>query len=610
MSQREIDRKVAIILATDVVNYSKHMEKNEAETVKNLRACESILKKLIKQHQGRLFNTGGDSFFVEFSSAVEAVECAVKFQKQIGDRNKGEKVTVPLQFRIGVNMGDVIKEKSNFLGDGVNIAARLEALAQTNGVTISKNIFDLVKAKTSYSYNDLGIQKIKKNEFHAYDILLEPSQKRKLKSQKPKSLTIAAAAVLSICAIFGVFFVNQIDQSKPTAQISSLNTILVYPFKNNTSTDAKDNLSEALTESMIGSLSKYKGIKILSSSTSFYAQENNLDSTEISEELGVNYIVRGSIQTFGNESRINLELNDAKKDTVVWSNNIDFEISDIFKAQDKMGNEILNYLQVDLVTGHRTYAETLGTIENLTMSLNARNEWRKFTLEGNEKFNQLIDELAERIGDENPYIQMSRGWSIYQKLRAGWSKNRESDIAKLDELIDKVLASDLRNRVLHFKAMVELTFLSKDCEIAKEFARQAVELASSSDAYTGAGFVYFMCKEYDLAIDSYQNGLILTPNDNGWFITRYLVPSMYRAGYYDQIKEILTPIIDATDMPANLLAYYAFVKVNDEENESARRYLDKAKSKGLSKKYLTRYEMDETTFKDFAAALNTVGDIP
>ena len=610
MSEEEINRKITIIFATDVVGYSKHMEADESETVKNLRACEKLLTGLFKKHKGRLFNTGGDSFLAEFSSAVSAVECAVEFQKAIKERNSTEEATVNLKFRIGINSGDVVKEKDNLLGDGVNIAARLEALAQSGGITISKSVYDYVKGKTQHEFNDLGLQKVKQNEFHAFDILLDPSQKRKLKSQKPKSLTLAAAAILSICAILGVFFINQTDLSKPTAQISSLNTILVYPFKNNSSTDSKDNLSEALTESMIGSLSKYKGIKILSSSTSFYAKENNLDSTEISEELGVNYIVRGSIQTFGNESRINLELNDAKKDTVVWSNNIDFEISDIFKAQDKMGNEILNYLQVDLVTGHRTYAETLGTIENLTMSLNARNEWRKFTLEGNEKFNQLIDELAERIGDNNPYIQMSRGWSIYQKLRAGWSKNRDSDIAKLDELLDKVLASDLRDRVLHFKAMVELTFLSKDCEIAKEFARQAVELASSSDAYTGAGFVYFMCKEYDLAIDSYQNGLILTPNDNGWFITRYLVPSMYRAGYYDQIKEVLTPIIDATDMPANLLGYYAFLKVNEEENDTAKQYLDKAKSKGLSKKYLTRFEMDEPTFKDFASALNTVGDIP
>ena len=610
MSEEEIDRKIAVIFATDVVRYSKHMEADESGTVKNLRACEKILTGLFEKHKGRLFNTGGDSFLAEFVSAVSAVECAVAFQEAIQERNKADMTTVKLEFRIGINSGDVIKEKDNLLGDGVNIAARLEALAQTNGITISKGIFDFVKGKTNHEFNDLGLQKVKQNEFHAFDIVLDASQKRKLKSQKPRNLTLAAAATLLICALLGAFYLNQTDQSEPAVQVSSLNTILVYPFKNNSSQDAKDNLSEALTESMIGSLSKYKGIKILSSSTSFYAKENNLDSAKISKELGVNYIVRGSIQTFGNNSRINLELTDAKENTVVWSNNIDFESSDIFKAQDEMGNEILKYLQVELVTGHRTYAETLGSIENLTMSLNARNEWRKFTLEGNENFNQLIDELAKRIGENNPYIQMSRGWSIYQKLRLGWSKNRDGDLANLDDLLNKVLESDLRNKVLHFKAMVELTLLSKDCEIAKEFARQAVELATSSDAYTGAGFVYFMCKEYDLAIDSYQNGLILTPNDNGWFITRYLVPSMYRAGYQDQIMEVLTPIIDATDMPANLLAYYAFVKLKEEEIDTAKRYFDKAKSKGLSKKYLTRYEMDEPTFNDFASALNTLGEIP
>ena len=165
MPEKEIDRKVAIILATDVVNYSKHMETNESETVKNLRACELILQRVIKKHGGRLFNSGGDSFFIEFPSAVEAVECAVAFQKDIKKRNSSDIITVPLEFRIGISMGDVIKEKENLLGDGVNIAARLEALAQTNGITISKNIYDLVKAKTSHQYNDLGIQKVKKNEF-------------------------------------------------------------------------------------------------------------------------------------------------------------------------------------------------------------------------------------------------------------------------------------------------------------------------------------------------------------------------------------------------------------------------------------------------------------
>ena len=162
MAEKEINRKVAIILATDVVNYSKHMEADESETVKNLRSCELILQQVIKKHDGRLFNTGGDSFFIEFPSAVEAVECAVAFQNEIKDRNSSDNITIPLEFRIGISMGDVIKEKENLLGDGVNIAARLEALAQTNGITISKNIYELVKAKTSHKYNDLGVQKVKK----------------------------------------------------------------------------------------------------------------------------------------------------------------------------------------------------------------------------------------------------------------------------------------------------------------------------------------------------------------------------------------------------------------------------------------------------------------
>ena len=479
MSEENINRKIAVILVADVVGYSKHMENDEAETVKNLRACENILIKLFKDFKGRLFNTGGDLFLAEFPSAVSAVECAVAFQEAIQERNKADDTTVKLEFRIGINSGDVIKEKDNLLGDGVNIAARLEALAQTNGITISKGIYDFVKGKTKHEFNDLGLQKVKQNEFHAYDLLLVPSQKRKLKSQKPRSLTLVAAATLLICAILGVLYLNQTSRSEPAVQVSSLNTILVYPFKNNSSTDAEDNLSEALTESMIGSLSKYKGIKILSSSTSFYAKENNLDSTKISKELGVNYIVRGSIQTFGNNSRINLELTDAKENTVVWSNNIDFEISDIFKAQDEMGNEILKYLQIDLVTGSKTTAEKVGSLKNLTIALNARDEWRKFTLEGYENFNQLIDELAISIGEDNSYITMQRAYAVFQKLRIGLSERPAEDIMKLDNLIDLVLKSDLRTNVLHFKAIVELVFLSKDCGIAQDFAKQAIDLGRS-----------------------------------------------------------------------------------------------------------------------------------
>ena len=609
MAEKEIDRKVAIILATDVVNYSKHMEANESETVKNLRACELILQKVIKKHDGRLFNSGGDSFFIEFPSAVEAVECAVAFQKDIKKRNSSDKITVPLEFRIGISMGDVIKEKENLLGDGVNIAARLEALAQTNGITISKNIYDLVKAKTSHQYNDLGIQKVKKNEFHAYDILLDPSQKRKLKSQKSNKPILAIVASFLVIAVVSFLYITQINKSKSTSDISSLNTILVYPFKNITDPENKNRFSEALTESMIGSLSRYKGIRTLSSSTSFFVKENEMSPSEIFNKYAVNFIVTGSIQTFGDNSRINLELTDAKKDTVVWSNKIDFEISDIFKAQEKIGNEILEYLQINLVAGSGTFAEKLGTPERLILSLNARDEWRKFNPEGYNKYNELTDQLAKQIGEDNPFITLNRAYGLFQKLRIGLSEEPSKDIEKLDILLNEVLESDLRVNALHFKGIVELVFLSKDCDVAKDYAKQAIELGRTVDAYTTTGTIYFLCKDYDLSIKSFRNALAVVPNDNGWFITRYLVPSMYRGGYIDGIKTILEPIIDATDMPANLLAYYSFIKVKEGDLDSAKLYFQRAKNVGLTKKYLTRYEMDEDTFSEFKSELKIIGEI-
>ena len=609
MPEKEIDRKVAIILATDVVNYSKHMEANESETVKNLRACELILQKSIKKHDGRLFNSGGDSFFIEFPSAVEAVECAVAFQTDLKKRNSSDKITVPLEFRIGISMGDVIKEKENLLGDGVNIAARLEALAQKNGITISKNIYDLVKAKTSHNYNDLGVQKVKKNEFHAYDILLDPSQKRKLKTQKSNRPILALAASFLVIAVVSFFYINQVKNSTSTSDISSLNTILVYPFKNITDPENKNRFSEALTESMIGSLSRYKGIRILSSSTSFFVKENEISPSEIFNKYAVNYIVTGSIQTFGDNSRINLELTDAKKDTVVWSNKIDFEISDIFKAQEKIGNEILEYLQINLVAGSGTAAEKLGTPERLIISLNARDEWRKFNPEGYNKYNELTDQLAQQIGEDNPFITLNRAYGVFQKLRIGLSEEPSKDIEKLDILLDEVLESDLRVNALHFKGIVELVFLSKDCDVAKDYAKQAIELGRTVDAYTTTGTIYFLCKDYDLSIKSFRNALAVVPNDNGWFITRYLVPSMYRGGYKDGIKTILEPIIDATDMPANLLAYYSFIKLKEGDLDSAKLYLQRAKNMGLTKKYLTRYEMDEDTFSEFESELKIIGEI-
>ena len=184
MSSTEIDRKIAVIFVADVVGYSKHMEKDENATFKAYGECETILNKLLEKYKGSIFNTAGDSVLAEFPSAVDAVDTAVEFQKQIKARNDKDTTEVKLEYRIGINMGDVVKQgDANLMGDGVNIAARLEALAQPGGITISKNVYDLVANKTKYEFNDLGIQKVKQNQFHAYDLLLDTSQKRSINTK-------------------------------------------------------------------------------------------------------------------------------------------------------------------------------------------------------------------------------------------------------------------------------------------------------------------------------------------------------------------------------------------------------------------------------------------
>ena len=175
MAESKTERKVTVILATDVVGYSIKMEENEEQTLKNLKVCRGIVEGLIKDHHGRIFNTAGDSVLAEFQSAVEAVICATEFQNTIKERNNSVGEEEQMEFRVGVNMGDVVIEGDNLYGDGVNVAARLEALAQPGGICLSKNVHEIVNKKTDFQFNDLGEQKVKDTLLHAVDVVIYAS---------------------------------------------------------------------------------------------------------------------------------------------------------------------------------------------------------------------------------------------------------------------------------------------------------------------------------------------------------------------------------------------------------------------------------------------------
>nr|MDC3075819.1 adenylate/guanylate cyclase domain-containing protein [Paracoccaceae bacterium] len=356
----EIDRKIAVIFVADVVGYSKHMERNENATIKSYNACEKILNKLLKKYKGSVFNTAGDSVLAEFPSAVNAVECGVDFQNEIKKRNQSDKVDVKLEFRLGINMGDVVKKENNLIGDGVNIAARLEALAQPNGISISKSVYDFVVPKTKMSFNDLGIQKVKQNEFHAFDILLNPSQRRKLKTKTKSYMAIIgaiAAVVVSGLIVFSYLNLNSNNPISADNQTEIENqkilgrTLLISPFINKSGSDTYDYLSEGITDHLISSISSTVLLNIIPRQQSLIAKEKNYSFSQLREEMNVSFILDGSTYVSNNKFRINFELIGLEKNEILWSESKEFSLENFFDAQDEIEFLVRRILQSKLTMG-------------------------------------------------------------------------------------------------------------------------------------------------------------------------------------------------------------------------------------------------------------------
>ena len=591
MSEEEIDRKITVIFATDVVGYSKHMEANESGTVKNLRACEKILTKLFEKHKGRLFNTGGDSFLAEFTSAVSAVECAVEFQKAIKERNSSEEASVKLQFRIGINSGDVIKEKDNLLGDGVNIAARLEALAQSGGITVSKVIYDFVKGKTQHEFSDLGLQKVKLNEFHAFDLLLEPSQKRRLKSSKRKNTTIPVlGALVVVClvgffALYSNFSIEITEETQSSDFLSNKPVILVKPFSS--IGQEGDLASQAITESLISNLLQYGGIKTLSSSTSYAILEKSFSNENLRKQFDVSFVISGNIQTFGTTSRLFVELADLRTQQALMSINKDFKLEDIFEVQDEIGRKILEKIQVEAVEGTKALASQrdFHTYEQFLLSINRDVEWRKWTKEGNAKAIQITKKL-EDLGVDKYVIQNARVWDLHQTILLGHSTNPDADKSKMLEYADALIANRGRDDDYLIRAIIELEHFDASCEYATDMLNRIQDPSANADNFITSGFIHSRCTNLEKAAEAFRQGLALEPVDLGYQVTRMYSGVLYALGDYAALKELLEPILPDPELLGMPFWFYSAVLSEEGNKKEAKEYYELGVTYGADEKWI------------------------
>ena len=522
---KDIERKIAVIFVTDVVAFSKMMEKNEDETLRSFRSCRDILDNLFKEHGGRIFNTAGDSVLAEFQSAVSAVICAKEFQKLIRERNANVAEDAAMEFRIGLNMGDVIVEGENLYGEGVNVAARLEALSQPGGVCLSKSILDFVNKKTELVFNNLGEQKVKNTTVHAYDLADPELEKRSLESADTEKTE---------------------EASKPPA-------IAVLPFKNMSGDEEQEYFADGITEDIITNLSLWKTFPVISRNSSFTYKGKDVNLKNISEELGVRYVVEGSVRKGGNKVRITAQLIDATEDHHLWSNKWDRSLDDIFEVQDEVSSAI-----AAVVSPAVKEQEGKRVVKKQTKNINAWDEYlRALSCYNNRESNEVIREHCYKSIELDPKIsdtyvllcysgygeifnhekqdKRSENEAIYHQnaqraydldpdnpdaiIVLSRSFNLKKEYDKRLSLMEKAVKINPNHAAANYDYGLALTNI-KDFEKAKEHALKALELTPSGpdrERYLQGGLwlIHIGLKDFDEAIKSMEYMLEKNPGFTG-----------------------------------------------------------------------------------------------
>jgi TolB-like protein/class 3 adenylate cyclase len=319
-------RRLAAIVAADVAGYSRLMGSDEEGTHERLRAhFAELVHPKIEEHQGRVVKNTGDGLLAEFASVVDAVRCAVEMQRSMAERNAGIAAAERIDFRVGVNLGDVIAEEYDIFGDGVNVAARLEALADPGGICISGTVRDHIGERLPLAFEDMGDQSLKN--------ITRPVRVYALRPEATASLPDVRLASL---------------RSQPP--VAPRLSIVVLPFANLSNDPEQQYFADGITEDLTTDLSRIAGMLVISRNTAFTYQGKRVDTRQIGRELRVRYVLEGSVRRSGAQIRINAQLIDAEVDAHLWAERFNSDMSDLFALQDEVTSRIAVALNLELVT--------------------------------------------------------------------------------------------------------------------------------------------------------------------------------------------------------------------------------------------------------------------
>jgi len=567
MENGKVKRRLAAIVSTDVKGYSRLMADNEVETIKSIKSCRELLFQKISDHGGRVVDSPGDNILSEFSSVTEAVECSVEIQNALLAHNKDFPEDRKMAFRIGINLGDIIEDDERIYGDGINIAARLESIAQGGGICISGSIYDQIKNRLSLGYEFLGNQELKNisDPVPVYSVLTDPASAGKLKYKcikddpkykRKKRMIIGLVLILLIAGARilyrnAPFFTPGEHQKMIKHTLMNLNipnkpSIAVLPFMNMSGEKEQEYFSDGLTEDLITDLSKVSGLFVIARNSVFSYKGKNTKIDQIGRELGVRYILEGSVRKVGERVRITAQLIDSKTEGHIWAERYDRDLKDIFSLQDEVRGKIVTALAVQMTTSDKKRIMTKKTdnleaydyylkandlceLTDLKTLEEGRNLLQKairldpnfskayaamgktfFTqwILGPDKDQAILDKVYEwsqkaiGINPEEPsgYIMLAHYYL--------WTKQHDAAI----EQTKKALALDPHNPEW-LASYGELLSYSNDPEQGIDFFIKAMRLDPKYPVWYlyGLGHAYFLIGDYDQAILSFQKAVQQDP---------------------------------------------------------------------------------------------------
>jgi TolB-like protein/class 3 adenylate cyclase/cytoskeletal protein CcmA (bactofilin family) len=359
MSTEKYKRRLTAIFSADVVGYSRLMGEDEAATVGTITKYRRILSDLVEQYRGRIVDSPGDNVLAEFASVVDATQCAVSVQKEIQSRNSELPVARRMQFRIGINIGDVIEEGERIYGDGVNIAARLEALADPGGICISKNAFDYIESKLPLGYEYIGEQLVKNitKPVSAYKVIMDPrivspaeKEKKPVMPEWFKKFALVAgiSCIITFMAlgIWSFYLGGRLTRPAADGRVA----IAVLPFTNLSDEPEQEFFCDGITEELIGALAKVNGLKVTSKTSAFFYKGKDVNLRMVGEKLKVDNVLEGSVRKSGNQLRITAQLINVADDTHLWSEAYDREMKDGFDIQDEISKDVVKSIKTVLLS--------------------------------------------------------------------------------------------------------------------------------------------------------------------------------------------------------------------------------------------------------------------